>query len=202
MGPDEHERADDTRTVLIEAAYHTLCEHGYAEFSLRKVADEADMSRGLVHYHFESKIDLLVSLLEYLVGRFEARFEAPEADAALDRLDEILEWVAFGPSLFGRDGDDYFMAILELRAQAPYEDAIRTRLTRNFETVRDRIASVIQSGIENGQLVAADPEQTATFVLAAVDGARNADLTMATDGTVDVALTAIDRFVFDALHAT
>jgi AcrR family transcriptional regulator len=191
----------DTHSLLMEAAYHTLCEHGYAEFSLRKVAAEADKSRGLVHYHYDSKTDLLVSLLDYLIGRFEDRFEDRPTQSAVDRLDDVLEWVAFGPRLFGRDGDAYFTAIFELRAHAPYHDALCERLTQNFETVRDRVAAVIEAGIDDGEFVPVEPLPTATLLVVAVDGARNTDLTMNTEETVDATLSAIETFVFDSLRA-
>ena len=200
MDSDDRARTNDTQSLLVEAAYHTLCEYGYAEFSLRKVADDAGKSRGLVHYHYESKNDLLASLLDYLIGRFEDRFEESAGTSAIERLDDVLDWVAFGPALFGRDGRDYFTAIFELRAQAPYDDALRERLTRNYETVRDRIATVIRTGIDHGELVAVEPRTTATFIVVSVDGARNTDLTMDTDGTVETTLSAIEEFVFESLR--
>jgi len=201
MGSEDHSRDGDTRSILLEAAYHTLCEHGFAEFSLRKVATQAGKSRGLVHYHFDSKTDLLTSMLDYLIGQFEARFDDAGDRTAIERLDDILEWIAFGPALFGRDGDDYFTAIFELRAQAPYDEAIRDRLTRNYETVRDRIATVIETGIDDGELVEVDPRSTATFIVTAVDGARNTDLTLDSDETVETTLSAIEQFVFESLKS-
>lgn len=193
--------ASDTEAVLLEAAYHTLCDHGYADFSLRKVAAEAGMSRGLVHYHYDSKEDLLVSLLEALVASFEDRFESMTDAPATDRLDALLEWVAFGPTVAGRDGEDYFTAIFELRARAPYDPAIRGRLTRNYETVRDRCAAIVADGVDAGEFRAVDPAQTATFLVTAVDGARNAELTLDVDGAVAATLAAVDRFVFDSLRS-
>ena len=183
----------------MEAAYHTLCEHGYAGFSLRKVAAEAGKSRGLVHYHFDSKDDLLASLLEYLVGAFEARFEPESGESSIDRLDALLSWVAFGPEVASRDGEAYFTALFELRAHAPYDDAIRARLTRNFETIRDRCAEVIEAGIDDGELRRVDPDRTATFLVTAVDGARNTELTLDVDDAVAATLDAIERFVFETM---
>jgi AcrR family transcriptional regulator len=201
MSSEESDADGDTQTVLMRAAYHTLCDHGFAEFSLRKVAQESGKSRGLVHYHFDSKTDLVVSLLDYLVGQFESRFSEVEAGDAMDRLDDVLEWVAFGPELFGRSGDDYFTAILELRLRAPYDVAIRDRLTENYEIVVERIADIIRAGIDAGEFRHVDPVATATFVVVAVDGARNTDLTMGTDGTVETTLSAIETYVFESLTA-
>lgn len=189
----------DTHARLMEAAYHTLCDHGYADFSLRKVAAEAGKSRGLVHYHFDSKDDLLASLLDYLVREFESRFDGDESDRPIDRLRDVLAWVAFGPELEGRDGDAYFTALFELRAQAPYDHDLRERLTRNYETVRDRCADAIRAGVEGGDFEAADPERTAAFLVSAVDGARNTELTLDADGTREAALASIEEFVSDVL---
>lgn len=196
---DDLAPSGDTYDLLMEAAYHTLCDYGYGDFSLRKVAARAGKSRGLVHYHYDSKNDLLVSLLDYLINEFESKFNGSAEASPADQLDSLLKWIAFGPDVAGRDGTAYFTAIFELRAQAPYDATIRKRLTQNFETVRDRCVSILRAGIESGEFRPVDPNQTATFIVAAVDGARNTDLTLNTNETVEATLLAIERFIFDYL---
>lgn len=41
--PETHER-------LMQATYAALCEHGYADLTLRKIAAEFEKSRGLLYY--------------------------------------------------------------------------------------------------------------------------------------------------------
>ena len=79
-----------------------MAHHGYAGATIASVAAEAGLAPGLVHHHFESKDDLLTSLLQDLVSRFRERVRRYESendklrayvDGAL-RLDEHADVVA------------------------------------------------------------------------------------------------------------
>ncbi len=59
-------RGRSTRAQLIAAATEVLREDGYSGTSLRAVADRAGLQLSLVHYHFGSKQNLLVTVLEEL----------------------------------------------------------------------------------------------------------------------------------------
>ena len=84
MDSNDPPPGSETQSRPVEATCHTRCENECAGLSLRKVAEEAEKSRGLVHCHYDSKSDLLASLLDYLVERFEVRFGEPEGASALD----------------------------------------------------------------------------------------------------------------------
>lgn len=190
---------DDTHEVLMEATYRTLASQGYEGLTMRAVAEEARKSRGLLHYHFDDKDDLVYSLLDHLLDRMTASIRAPDSENAVEELRRVLAWIAYGPSRDPSGGDDYFLAIMALRARAPFDAEIKRRLTRNYERVRSECADVIADGIENGTFRAVDPDETAVFLLTAVDGARNTDLTLdGTDARTDV-LAAIDRYAIPTL---
>ncbi|MEM9174008.1 MAG: TetR/AcrR family transcriptional regulator [Myxococcota bacterium] len=90
------------RRELLGAFARVLADHGYAGATISAVANEAGVAPGLVHHHFESKDDLLQSLLQMLTERFRGRIRRWEsdsdpllayADAAL-RLDARADHVA------------------------------------------------------------------------------------------------------------
>lgn len=190
---------DDTHAVLMEATYRTLATQGYDGLTMRAVAEKAEKSRGLLHYHFDDKDDLVYSLLDHLLDRMTASIRDPETDDPVDELRRILEWIAYGPDREPSGDDDYFLAILALRARAPYDDEIRRRLTRNYQQVVGECAEVIAEGIDDGAFRPVDAEETAAFLVTAVDGARNTDLTLDGTDARSVALAAIDRYVVPAL---
>lgn len=53
-----------TRRQIINAATVTLLRTGYAGLSLRRIADEAGVGVGHIHYHFRSKRNLVLAVLE------------------------------------------------------------------------------------------------------------------------------------------
>ena len=70
--------------ALLDAAERLLVDVGYAAVTTRRLAEEAGVNHGLVHYYFGSMEKLLVRVLERFTERLIARQrELYAADAAL-----------------------------------------------------------------------------------------------------------------------
>lgn len=190
--------SEDTHDVLMKATHRTLAETGYEGLTMRAVAERAGKSRGLLHYHFEDKDDLVYSLLDHLLQRMTDA-DRDRSGTPLEQLVRLLEWNAYGPEQAPNGDDEYFLAMFALRARAPFDDEIRRRLTRNYQQVVSECEAVIADGIEAGAFRPVDPEATAAFLVTAVDGARNTDLTLDVQDSRQAVFEAIDRFVVPAL---
>lgn len=68
--PSNRERR---RAELTQAFARVLAAHGYAGATIAAVADEADVSPGLLHHHFRDKEDMLDALLSQLLAGFRVR---------------------------------------------------------------------------------------------------------------------------------
>lgn len=55
----------DTRTRILEAGEHMFSQLGYANASLDKVASTAGLTKGAVYWHFSSKQDLFLAILDH-----------------------------------------------------------------------------------------------------------------------------------------
>jgi AcrR family transcriptional regulator len=64
------------RTALLDAAERLLIEAGYAGISTRKLAVEAGVNHGLVHYYFGSVEELLFQAMERFTARLMERQRA------------------------------------------------------------------------------------------------------------------------------
>lgn len=59
--------------ALLDAAERVLVDAGYSAITTRRLADEAGVNHGLVHYYFGSVENLLVRVLERFTDRLVAR---------------------------------------------------------------------------------------------------------------------------------
>jgi AcrR family transcriptional regulator len=59
--------------ALLDAAERLLADVGYAGVTTRRLAEEAGINHGLVHYYFGSNENLLVHALERFTGRLISR---------------------------------------------------------------------------------------------------------------------------------
>ena len=71
-----------TRAGIVAAARDRLLAEGYARLSTRSVADSAEVPLSQIHYHFGSKRQLILAVLEAenerLLGRQRQMFDAPD----------------------------------------------------------------------------------------------------------------------------
>ena len=68
--------------VLLDAAERLLVSEGYARISTRRLAQEAGVNHGLVHYYFGSMEELFVQVLERFTARLIERQRAMYAAEA------------------------------------------------------------------------------------------------------------------------
>ena len=54
----------DRKAQILEGAYRVATQRGLERLTIRRVASEAGLSNGLVHFHFRTKEALLVALLD------------------------------------------------------------------------------------------------------------------------------------------
>jgi AcrR family transcriptional regulator len=103
-GPTRAERRGqataDTHAAILAAARARLLADGYANLSTRAVAEAAGVPLSQIHYHFGSKRQLILAVLDAenarLLERQRAMFDAPEPlwvrwELACDFLDADIE---------------------------------------------------------------------------------------------------------------
>jgi AcrR family transcriptional regulator len=69
----------NTKAKIIAAAARTAVERGVQNMTMDAVATEAGISKGGVFYHFSSKEDLLLGMVQALVDVTEGEIEATQA---------------------------------------------------------------------------------------------------------------------------
>lgn len=91
--PRDPELTAERRSTIMAATYRLLIEDAWPAVTLAKVAEAADVSKGLVRYYFGSKEALITETIEwFLAAQLEAVFAIARMDAPpRDRLQLLLE---------------------------------------------------------------------------------------------------------------
>lgn len=55
---------DDTKNRILDATFRRLVAEGYAALSLREIAKDAGVNHGLINYHFRTKDQLVIEVLD------------------------------------------------------------------------------------------------------------------------------------------
>jgi AcrR family transcriptional regulator len=210
---DRQERASsaETRTAIIEATHRALCKHGYANLTIQKIANEFDMTSAVLHYHYDTKENLLAAFLEHLLDEYAAQFDIEEIEDPRDRLLALID--ALLVVLVGIDdanrldnhdqpplgGEELSMALLELRAQAGRNEAFSEQFTVNYDYAWDLMVATIEEGIERDVFRETDSEQVATLLLTAMLGGRAYHVSLTHDDVAPAARNALVNLILDDL---
>lgn len=193
---DQRSAADE----ILDATYRALCTHGYAALTMQDIADEAGKSKSLLHYHYDTKEDLLIAFVDRLLTEFEAHVSASADHPPTERLVEFVCWFVFDPAQ--DEQQSFHIALLELRSQGPFNERIREQLKRSDDQLRRVFAAVLADGIEAGVFEEIDVEETAALLVASLDGARTRQITLDDDAyTESVAEAVLDRVIGPILAA-
>jgi TetR/AcrR family transcriptional regulator len=138
--------------ALLDAAERLLIEVGYAGITTRRLASEAGLNQGLVHYYFGSLDEVLLQALERFTGRLIERQRAMyEAD-----LPFIDKWRRAMEYLEEDLGAGYPKIWLELQALGWNRPEIRERVARVNAEWRELLKETFGKAADEYGL---DPEQ-------------------------------------------
>ena len=131
-----YKKSDKSRRQVLDAAVVVFAKQGLAG-TVQDIADAAGMSKGAVHYHFESKDDLYERVLEHCCEAIEQRvrgvFDAP--GAPMDRIRRALHemWAV------RREGAPEIRVLGELHLLARQSPAIRRAFAAALRRARKHI---------------------------------------------------------------
>lgn len=146
-----------THRAILDAARGLCAEHGYPALTVAAIAEAADLGVGTFYYHFQTKDDVLVALMEELLGRIQS-----EITRARKELRDPLARLRAGYRAFfrlsGADKDLLRVYYSSAAARADFTASAR----EFFE--QDTVA-LIRQGQERGMIRAGDPHLLAQWVI-------------------------------------
>jgi len=116
-------KRDEKKRLIADSAIEALKELGYANTSLRDIAERSDLSLGMLHYYFEDKTDLIIYCVEIYKQEFVRRItEALERATGREAV-----IAAFAEALVASIVDDEMIHRLwyDIRTQAMFDDTFR-----------------------------------------------------------------------------
>lgn len=134
-------RSEEKARAILDAARRTIAEKGYAGTTVSQVASRARVSRGLLHYYFESKEDMLAQVVRSNVEATVAMVEAMFSRAGT--VPELAANLVGGLRQVVEEHPDFFHVFFESWAIARQS----RRVARELETLYRRFRGAIQAGL-------------------------------------------------------
>lgn len=198
--PGNERVPSDTREAIMEATFRALSKHGYTNLRMRDIGEEMEMTRQVIHYHFDGKYDLMSHFLEYIIDQYEGSVEV-EADASpREELDARIDQCLFGPAFDDFGHWDRMKVYHELFTYAGNDERHREIFNQHYVRIRSSITTVIEAGIDQGVFRDVDTERMGQLITDVIHAARGRKLSLGHDDAPEEARAAIDEFILDSLR--
>jgi TetR/AcrR family fatty acid metabolism transcriptional regulator len=168
LNMSKHDVATERKEQIVRATVECITKHGYHNFSMQDVARTAGVSKGIIHYYFLNKDELMMCVLDKVAGDIE-RVLGEEMSSITDpwRRMEIFIEVCFE---IVRNTKEYYQVNMDFWTQINQKEEIRRVIAAHYSKFRDAAAAVIQDGVDKGSFKKIDSSAYASIVIAVVDG--------------------------------
>src|SRR5215211_4688421 len=153
---------------LIRSAYKVMGEKGLGHLSLQDVADEAGVSKAILPYYFDSKENLTLLTMRWVLARVAQRIREAiaRADTAEEKASAMIDAIFVGPESNRR----FYLVFFDFLGYAARNDRFADVGATFHEICNGLYAEVIRLGQEEGVFRDGDASEAATVVRALVDG--------------------------------
>ena len=157
----------ERRNEILETTCEVVIERGFAGTRIADVARRLEVSSSLIHYHFDSKEQLLAEAFEHYANKDVAEMEGEieNAPTALGKLERVIQ--NYVPE--GSDDVEWMLWI------DGWGEALRNPMMKKISQQLDEqstelLARIIRIGVESGEFTCPDPNAAAMRLTALVDG--------------------------------
>jgi AcrR family transcriptional regulator len=158
---------EERRSEILEITCQVVIERGFAGTRISDVAKRLEVSSSLIHYHFDSKEQLLAEAFAHYAHKDLAEMETEirSAPTALAQLDRIIQ--NYVPE--GSDDVEWMLWI------DGWGEALRNPMMRKISQELDEQTSgllerVLAAGVDTGEFSCSSPASSAMRLTALVDG--------------------------------
>jgi AcrR family transcriptional regulator len=154
---------------IIDAMRHSVAKRGTTGSTFDHVSREAGVSRGLLHYYFGTKEQLLV---EAVRRDGELRIERLQSQLATAKTaDDFIDLMAQNLQETIREDPDFLTLVFELFTLSRRNEDIAAEYAELIRRTREQVAEMLDSAQREGVLhLHADPQAIAEILFSLGDG--------------------------------
>lgn len=161
-------RGEETRSNILAAAAAGFAEQGYDATGVAEICRRAEVSKGAFYYHFSSKQDLFLELLERWLTVLDDQLQEVRTEEA-SIPEELLDMAGTIRQVF-QVAEEQLPIFLEFWTKAAHDPAIWEATIAPYRRYRAFFANMIGSGVTEGTLRPVDPDTAARVIVSLAVG--------------------------------
>jgi len=190
-------QTQDSRDEILKAAIQLFATRGFHETSMSEVAREARVSKALIFWHFKTKEELFLAVLNKLLEPYVIDFA--EESENLDECEQIRKLIGGYVNFVRENAGSVSFFLRRFMNGEEMPDAFTEQIRRLYDLYTALLTDRIRLAQEKGLCSRSEaPEAMSNFVLAALNGLLINLLFMSqTPFNLDGALAMLYRLLFD-----
>jgi AcrR family transcriptional regulator len=159
----------DSRDEILKAAMHLFANRGFHETSMSEVAREAHVSKALIFWHFKTKEELFVAVLNRLLEPYFIDF-AEEA-GVLDERAQIKKLVEFYLDFVRDNASSVRFFLAQMLHDQRFSEGLNEQVLKIYSGYRGMLVELIARAQQKGLCALRfTPQAAAGFLLSALNG--------------------------------
>jgi len=156
------------RDQIVRATIRCLARDGYAGLTMKRVAAEASVSQGILHYYFRDKAAMLAAAALRVTADLDRRVAAGARGArdARARLRAVIR-ACLETALESRD---FWTVFIEFWGEALHDRRLAAVNRQAYARARRLIGMALAQGMSAGEWGRVDLDEAAAVVLGLLDG--------------------------------
>jgi TetR/AcrR family transcriptional repressor of bet genes len=160
------------RQEIVLGLMSAMAEKGYEKASIQSIAKAAGLSPGLIHYHFKTKLEILIALMNELSRKADERFDILAAEAASTE-DKLMAYIDAALALGEGSDKNAVAAWVIIGAEAVRLEDVRNLyqevITKHSHTLVELLTHTASEA--GNSLTQKHAKELATFIIASIEGA-------------------------------
>jgi AcrR family transcriptional regulator len=162
-------QSQDSRDEILKAAIQLFANRGFHETSMSEVAREAKVSKALIFWHFKTKEELFLAVLNKLLEPYVIDFA--EESEKLDAREQIKKLIGGYVNFVRENASSVSFFLRRFMNGEEMPDAFTEQIRRLYDLYQALLTDRIRLAQETGLCPHTyQPEVMANFVLAALNG--------------------------------
>lgn len=153
---------------IIEATVECIIKYGYYNFSMQDVANAADVSKGIIHYYFLNKDELMMAVLDKCATDIETML-VERVSSANDPLSKLKVFISLCFDVL-RDKREYYQVNMDFWTQINQKEEVRAAIAQHYFMFRSVGMKVLEDGIKAKVFKEVDVNMYASLIVAIADG--------------------------------
>jgi len=160
---------ENTSDKILMAAFECLSARGYANVSMRNIADEAGVALSQLAYHYKNKETLFTAVIKMMMDQYLNEIDATLKSTANPR-DKLASLVKYFKELI-RDNPKLLRLFIDFTAQALWVPSFREQLDSLFNAITEIIERNLPVGtLANKSILRYSPKCIAQLAFGALFG--------------------------------